>query len=288
MSLTDIYTRHLNTVWTYKARFISKEMTTSFSTINTQFRHYGEHFTTLMGAYKPLERKHTLSKKDFVRPGVLGWTDVASITFSYRKYRVREQFLCTCARSVLHCADSGKVPYIKHFNWHIWPLSHVRWSHVQDLTVTATTVHPLRLPIYPTSERYTSTGRPPCIHLRTQKDTSTHAGDPFMGQQFVKTHGSRPNLHSDEHPEYYTVLHSNLWLLFGRCNLPQDTKKPLIKFLRCSTQTLQANRGTVPESRPQSPSSTSFIIHYPLWSNHSMLGSQRPWILQVFNYAIDG
>ena len=35
----------------------------SFSIINTQYRHYGEHFTTLMGVYKPLERKHIALEK---------------------------------------------------------------------------------------------------------------------------------------------------------------------------------------------------------------------------------
>jgi len=43
-----------------------------------------------------------------------------------------------------------------------------------SLTVTATTVHPLWLQIYPTSERCILTGRPPCINVWKQKDTSTH------------------------------------------------------------------------------------------------------------------
>lgn len=112
---------------------------------------------------------------------------------------------------------------------------------------------------------------PTCINVWTQKETSTHTGDPFAGLQVVKTQGSRPNLHSDEHPEYYTII----------CDYRSVDAIPLrtpnnLKCLRCSPQTLQANRGRVPESRPQRPSSTISIIHYSLRSNHSALRRQRP------------
>jgi hypothetical protein len=34
-------------------------------------------------------------------------------------HRVSEKSLCNSARTVLHCAGSAEVPYIKHFRWHM-------------------------------------------------------------------------------------------------------------------------------------------------------------------------
>jgi hypothetical protein len=57
-------------------------------------------------------------------------------------YRVSVKSLCTCARRVLHCAGSGKVPYNIKFRWYTWPLSHACEGHLQNCTAHSTW-HPL-------------------------------------------------------------------------------------------------------------------------------------------------
>jgi len=39
---------------------------------------------------------------------------------------MQQQTKCACTGAtgvLLHCADSGEVPHMKHFKWHMWPQS---------------------------------------------------------------------------------------------------------------------------------------------------------------------
>ena len=48
-------------------------------------------------------------------------------------YRVRQTPQSACARMVLHCSVHLRVPDVKHFRWHVWPLSHAPGGHFQKL-----------------------------------------------------------------------------------------------------------------------------------------------------------
>jgi hypothetical protein len=48
---------------------------------------------------------------DFVREGNFAY-ELSGI------YSISGKPLCMFGRRMLHCAGSGKVPYIKHFRWH--------------------------------------------------------------------------------------------------------------------------------------------------------------------------
>jgi len=52
---------------------------------------------------------------------------------AYSFYKVNKNSHCTCAVRVLLCAQSGDIPYVKHFRWHTWHLSHTCRGSLQHL-----------------------------------------------------------------------------------------------------------------------------------------------------------